>query len=79
MPIKKIIYFEMLEKGQKFEILFFPCFQIENKVTSMYKIFCLPLMIEATRAYFFKQVVRVMVVVGMKPMPLKNIGGKTWL
>ncbi len=63
----------MLKKGQKLEILFFPCFQIENKVTSMYKIFCLPFMIEATKAYFL------MVVVGMKPMPLKNIGGKTCL
>ncbi len=47
MPMKKkIICFEMLEEGQKFEIFFFSCFQVENKVTSMQKMSCLhPLML----------------------------------
>jgi hypothetical protein len=31
----------MIEEGYKFEKLFFCCFQVENKVTSMYKISCL--------------------------------------
>jgi hypothetical protein len=38
---KGFIYFEMLEEGYKFEKLFFACFQVENKVTNMYKIYCL--------------------------------------
>jgi hypothetical protein len=44
MPMKKtksFIYFEMLEEGYKFEKLFSLCFQVENKVTNMYKIYCL--------------------------------------
>jgi hypothetical protein len=44
MPMKKtkgFICFQMLEEGKKFLILFFSCFQVENKVTSMYKIFYL--------------------------------------
>jgi hypothetical protein len=42
MPMKKkIICFEMTEEGYKFEKLFFSCFQVENKVTCMYKISCL--------------------------------------
>ncbi len=37
----------MLKEGLKFEKLFFSCFQVENKVKSMSKIFSLhPIMIE---------------------------------
>jgi hypothetical protein len=38
---KSFICFKMLEEGWKFEKLFFVCFQVESKVTSMYKISCL--------------------------------------
>jgi hypothetical protein len=44
MPMKKIksfIYFEMLKEGYKFERLFFSCFQVKNKATDVYKIYCL--------------------------------------
>jgi hypothetical protein len=44
MPMKRtkiFVCFKMVKKGKKFEILFFGCFQVENKVTSMYKISCL--------------------------------------
>ncbi len=50
MPMRNYIYIyiEMLEEGKKFEFLFlflffWVCFQVENKVTSMYKISCLQL------------------------------------
>ncbi len=38
---KSFVCFEMLEEGYKFERLFFWCFEVENKVTIIYKIFCL--------------------------------------
>jgi len=44
MPMKKtksFICVEMLEEGSKFFLMFFWCFQVENKVVSIYKISCL--------------------------------------
>jgi hypothetical protein len=44
MPMKKnisFICFEVIEEGQKKKILFFSCFQVENKVANVNKISCL--------------------------------------